>query len=152
MLIIWFFVSFNKTESPIFVLLCVLCLQRQPFRILFYAINRSWRDIVIVCRQQFTQKTSNKPVNGFWNNCTGIFLGWPSMKIAEIVPLRWTKRPPELKNNNNNNNNNNKNFKRHVLLGQWSDFKIISQKCFLGNLLPKLLKWFCSAELNGRQR
>ena len=38
MLIIWFVVSFNKNESPIFVLLCVLCLQRQPFRILFYAI------------------------------------------------------------------------------------------------------------------
>ena len=25
----------NKTESPIFFLLCVLCLQRQPFRLLF---------------------------------------------------------------------------------------------------------------------
>ena len=27
---------FNKTESPIFVLLCVFCLQRQPFRFSFY--------------------------------------------------------------------------------------------------------------------
>ena len=27
---------FNKTESPIFVLLCVLCIQRQPSRFLFY--------------------------------------------------------------------------------------------------------------------
>ena len=26
----------NKTESPIFVLLCVLCFQRQPLKVLFY--------------------------------------------------------------------------------------------------------------------
>ena len=27
---------FNKTEFPIFILLCVLCFQSQPFRFLFY--------------------------------------------------------------------------------------------------------------------
>ena len=27
----------NQTESPIFVILCVLCLQRQSFLVLFYA-------------------------------------------------------------------------------------------------------------------
>ena len=27
---------FNKTESPNFVLMCVLCFQRQPVRFLFY--------------------------------------------------------------------------------------------------------------------
>ena len=32
-------------------------------------------------------------------------------------------------------------FKRHLLLGQWPDFKLISQKCSLGDTLPKLLKW-----------
>ena len=25
-----------------------------------------------------------------------MFFGWPSIKIAKMVPLRWTKRPPEL--------------------------------------------------------
>ena len=26
-----------------------------------------------------------------------MFFGWPSIKIAKMGPLRWTKRPPELK-------------------------------------------------------
>ena len=38
-----------------------------------------------------------------------------------------------------------------LLLGQWHNFKIISQKYSLGDLLPKVLKWFRSAEQNGRQ-
>ena len=41
---------------------------------------------------------------------------------------------------------NRKTFKQHLLLGHWLDFKIISQKCSLGDALSKLLKWFCSAE------
>ena len=35
--------------------------------------------------------------------------------------------------------NRRKSFKRHLLLGQWLYFKIISQKCFLGDPLLKLL-------------
>ena len=35
--------------------------------------------------------------------------------------------------------------------GQWADFKIISHECFLDDPLLKLLKWFRSAEQNGRQ-
>ena len=42
-------------------------------------------------------------------------------------------------------------FKPHLLLGQWADFKIISQECSLDDPLPKLLKWFCSAEQNGHK-
>ena len=30
----------NKTESPMFVLLCVLCFQRQPFK--YFIILKSW--------------------------------------------------------------------------------------------------------------
>ena len=30
------------------------------------------------------------------------------------------------------------------------DFEIIMQECFLGDPLPKLLKWFRSIEQNGR--
>ena len=37
-------------------------------------------------------------------------------------------------------------LKRHVGLCQGSDFKTISQKWYLGDPLPKLLSWFCSAE------
>ena len=45
---------------------------------------------------------------------------------------------------------NRKTFKRH-LRGQWQDFKIISHQCSFFAPLPKLLKWFCSAEQNGCQ-
>ena len=33
----------------------------------------------------------------FCNNDTGMFLRWLSTKIAQIVPLHWTRWPPELK-------------------------------------------------------
>ena len=46
---------------------------------------------------------------------------------------------------------NGKIFKQHLLVGQWPHFKIFSQKCSLGDPLPKLLKLFHSAEQNGRQ-
>ena len=75
-----------------------------------------------------------KPMAWFQNNFTERFLRWPSIKIAKMVTLHWTKWPPELK------------VEKHLLLGQWPDFKIISQKCSLGDPLPKLLKWFRSAE------
>ena len=41
---------------------------------------------------------------------------------------------------------NSKTFKRHILLGQWADFKIILQKCSLGDPLPEKLKWFRNIE------
>ena len=42
-------------------------------------------------------------------------------------------------------------FKAHLILNDGSNFKIISHKCFPDVPLPKLLKWFCSAEQNGHQ-
>ena len=45
----------------------------------------------------------------------------------------------------------NNSFKVHLLLNHWSNFKIISHKCSPEAPLPKLLKWFRSAEQNGRQ-
>ena len=85
-----------------------------------------------------TSKTTSspRPIGRFQNNFTGMFLGWPSTKIAKMVPLRWTKWPSKLKIE--------KPFKRHLLPGQWADFKIISQKCSLDDSLLKLLKWFRS--------
>ena len=44
-----------------------------------------------------------------------------------------------------------KKIKRRLVLGQGPDFKIISLKCFSNAPLLKLLKWFGSAEQNGRQ-
>ena len=40
--------------------------------------------------------------------------------------------------------------KWYLLLGQWADFKIISQECSLDDLLLKVLKLFRSIEQNGR--
>ena len=42
-------------------------------------------------------------------------------------------------------------LKRHFLLNNWSKFKIISQNCSSRCLLPKLHKWFQSAEQRGCQ-
>ena len=44
-----------------------------------------------------------------------------------------------------------KNFKKHLLRGHKPDFRIISQNRSSYGPLPKLLKWFCSAEQNGCQ-
>ena len=91
----------------------------------------------------FKTTSPPRPIGRIQNNFTWMFLGWPSTKVAKMVPLRWTKWPSKLKIE--------KPFKRHLLPGQWADFKIISQDCSLDDPLPKLLKWFCSAEQNGRQ-
>ena len=91
----------------------------------------------------FKQHLLPGQIGRFQNNFTWMFLGWPSTKIAKMVLLRWTKWPSKLKIE--------KPFKPHLLLGQWADFKIISQECSLDDPLPKLLKWFCSAEQNGSQ-
>ena len=45
----------------------------------------------------------------------------------------------------------NNSFKAHLLRNYWTNFKIISHKCSPEAPLPKLLKWFRSAEQNGRQ-
>ena len=39
----------------------------------------------------------------FQSNFSEVFLLWPFTKIAKIVPLSWTKWPPELKIEKNNN-------------------------------------------------
>ena len=74
-----------------------------------------------------------RPMVWFQNYFIEICLGWPFTRIAKTVLLRWTKWPPELKIE--------KVFKQHLFIGQLFDFKIILQKCSLGNPLPKLLKW-----------
>ena len=84
-------------------------------------------------------------MNGFWNNFIGMFFGWPSIKIAKMVSLRWTKLSPELKIEKKKKQKKTT-FKRHLLLGQWPDFKIISQNCSLGDPLPNFLNG--SAPLN----
>ena len=92
--------------------------------------------------QQFLQTTSSpRPMVQFQNNFTEMFLGWSSTKIAKMVLIHWTKWLPEL--------NIEKTFNRHLLLDQWIGSKIFSQKGFLGDPLPKLLKSFCSTGQNG---
>ena len=48
-------------------------------------------------------------------------------------------------------NNNNKKIKRLLLLNGWIDFEMISQECFLGVHLSKLLRLFHTAEKDGRK-
>ena len=60
-----------------------------------------------------------------------------STKIAQRILLRCTKWPPELT--------------IEKMLNRWTEIKIISQECFLGDCLPKLLKPFRSVEQDGHQ-
>ena len=48
-------------------------------------------------RKKLLTTSAAKLVDRFWNNFTGMFLRWLSTKIAQTVPLRWTRWPPELK-------------------------------------------------------
>ena len=65
----------------------------------------------------FSRLPPPKRLNGFWNNFTGRFVGWPSTKIAQTVLLHWSRWPPELKIE--------KKFKWLLLLNQKMDFEII---------------------------
>ena len=84
-----------------------------------------------------------RPIGWFQHNLVKMFFGWPSTKIAKMVPLRWTKWPSELKIE--------KPFKRHLLFGRWANFKIISPECSLEDPLPVLLKWFCSTRAKSKK-
>ena len=56
------------------------------------------RQSSVVCRQQFIQSTSPpKLLDQFQNNFTQMFPWSSFIKIAKMVPLRWTKWPSELK-------------------------------------------------------
>ena len=94
-------------------------------------------------RKNLKTTSSPWPLTQFQNNFTGMFLGWPSTKFVQTIPLGWTRWPPELKIEKPLNvfsfviNL----LKRH-LLNQRTDFEIILQECSLGDPLPKLPKWF----------
>ena len=62
-------------------------------------------------------KFPTEPLIQIQNNFTELFLMSPFTKIAQIVPLHWTKWPPKLQIRNI--------FKRHLLLNDWSKFKVI---------------------------
>ena len=81
-------------------------------------------------------------------NSEKCFLGVPLQKLLTwFGPLnKITARAT-----NYNNNCNKTHFKRHHLLSQWCDLKIISQKCFLGEPLSKLLKWILLSRPNYRE-
>ena len=72
-----------------------------------------------------------------------MFLLWPFTKFAKMVLLGWTKWASELK----------------IIIKKTNDLSLAIGpilKCFHRNVtlishLPKLLKWFRSAEQNGHQ-
>ena len=89
--------------------------------------------------QQLLQTTyPPRPVGRFRKNFTEMFIERSSTKFGKIVLLRLTKWPPELKIE--------KIFEWHLPLDQWTDFKIISQKCSFDDPLPKLVKSFRFAQ------
>ena len=77
--------------------------------------------------------------------CPSIFSS-PEHKVLKVSycdhPVSGVRRQSCVVNNS---------FKVHLLLNHWSNFKIISHKCSPEAPLPKLQKWFRSAEQNGRQ-
>ena len=77
------------------------------------------------------------------NNFTGLFLMMPSSKIAQMVPVHWTKGLPEVKIRNV--------FKQYLLLNHLFKFHITSHERSQWCPLSKLHKWFCSTEQEGRQ-
>ena len=79
----------------------------------------------------------------FKKKITKLFLIILSTKIAQMATRRWTKGLPDIQTRNT--------FKRNFLLNHWSKFKIISQNCCSWCFLPKLHKWFGSAEQRGCQ-
>ena len=83
------------------------------------------------------QTSSRRPMAQIQNNFLEMFLGDPLPKLLKLF------RSAE--------QNGRQSFNRHLLLGQWPDFKIISQKYSLGNPQSKLLKLSCSSEQNCRQ-
>ena len=54
-------------------------------------------DARVINRNMLLTTSSAKSVDRFWNNCIGMFLRWLSTKLAQTVPLHWTRWPPELK-------------------------------------------------------
>ena len=73
-----------------------------------------------------------------------MFLGSPSTKIAQTVPLQ-TEWPEELKIEKKTT------FRRLLCLNQWVDIETIIQDYPLGDPLSELPKLFCSLEQDGRQ-
>ena len=75
-----------------------------------------------------------------------LFFSSPEHKVLKVSycdhPVSGVRRPSCVVNNS---------FKAHLLLNYWTNFKIISHKCSPEAPLPKLLKWFRSAEQNGCQ-
>ena len=85
-----------------------------------------------------------------WACPVNVWLG--KLTALYMTPLGWLGRKTSTQTNGSALLNkmvtrakNRKTFKRH-LHGQWPDFKIISHQCSFYAPLPKLLKWFCSAE------
>ena len=91
-------------------------------------------------RKKHNMTSPPRPLTQFQNNFTGMFLGWPSTKIAQTVLLGWTRWPPELKLEKTLNISSvNHLLKRHLLLNQWMDFGIIFRNVPWGTLFQNCL-------------
>ena len=103
-------------------------------------VSSRWAIVIDICpssvvrqsvhlsvRQQFLQTTFPPRSNArFQNNFTEMFLGWLPTKICLNCSAPLNKMAARAKNR--------KNFKWHLLLDQWTDFKIILRKASLMTL------------------
>ena len=106
------------------------CSLGDPFQKLFakfWSIHKhgsgEWGCLALYRNEQILRKSSSlKPLVRFWNNFTGMFLGWPFLKI---VVKFWS-------------------IDKHgsgewglFLWNRWSNFEMVSQKCSLSDLSQK---------------
>ena len=88
--------------------------------------------------KKFSKKSSSvKPLVWFWNNFTGMFLGWHFSKIVREILIRWKTWLP-WRGGDFLHYMYLKKFIKDLLWNRWSEFGIISQDCSLCDPFQKL--------------
>ena len=97
--------------------------------------------------RKLKKSSYQKPLDRFPYTFAEMFLWWSSTKIVQAIWIRQKTWPPgggayfpyieKLKN--------------LLVRNHWADFNIILQKCFFGDLLPRLFKPFGFDKKHGRQ-
>ena len=112
----------------------------------FWSVNKhgsgKWGLLALYGHEEILKKTSTKPLVRFWNNFTGVFLGWPFSKIVRINMA--------VVNGGFLHYMDMKIFLKNLLLrNRWSHFEVISQECSLGDPFKKLFAKFWSVHKHG---
>ena len=87
----------------------------------------------------------------FWNNFTGLFLGWPISKSVRQVLIRLKTWPPWGWVDFLHYTDMEKFLKTLLLWNPWSDLEIISQECSFGDAFQKFFLKFWSVDKHSRR-